>query len=257
MKYSGTAIFWKSRVKLNGHSGWADPIIYAFDQRERLYLVAHTVAGLAAPQLLALDFGCGSGDFARLLLQKGFEVYGYDPFVLPTVRANGFTYISEHERFASLTTGDLALTVTVLDHILDPVDFVRALTVIQSFLKPSGRAIFVEYALDDTADRDRFCMNNEYQAFRTLTEWKKALDASGLSVLNVTPVAHPSISPSPGYLAYRRCLVVRLMAKLPRRWLLTPLSTALLKWRASRYLAVYRPARSPLKLIECFSRQAD
>ena len=83
--------FWTERLHARGHTGWADRFIYAYDQLERLGIVS---LALARPEFrgvrTAIDFGCGTGDFSRLLLSRGYRTCGVDPFVEPAIASPDF-----------------------------------------------------------------------------------------------------------------------------------------------------------------------
>src|SRR5262245_20368256 len=172
---AGTACgaeFWSTRATRFGHTGWADQAVYAYDQTERLAVVKSVLPPARAPAQRALDFGCGSGDFSRLLLELGYVVYGYDPFVTADVRSINFTFTNRYEQFRRSQAIDVVLSVTTLDHILDEVEVSEALDVIATCLKRDGAFYMLEYALDSVEDRERFGLRNDYQSFRTLTEWR-------------------------------------------------------------------------------------
>src|SRR6266404_4273273 len=70
--------FWKDRVKVHGHTGWAYPRIYAFDQAARLLAIQDTVDRFGLSGDAAMDYGCGTGDFSRLLSTAFKHVYAFD-----------------------------------------------------------------------------------------------------------------------------------------------------------------------------------
>lgn len=151
--------FWKQRLIKHGHTGWADPAIYVYDQQERLALVEAVINKLSIQCGNALDFGCGTGDFTKLLLSKGFSVCGYDPYVRPAINSPRFSYTDSLQQIhLTECSKDLALSVTTLDHILDERELLDALSIIRACVKPDASFIMLEYALDSEADRKKFGM---------------------------------------------------------------------------------------------------
>jgi SAM-dependent methyltransferase len=252
---SGGATFWRKRFQRYGHTGWSDPAIYAYDQPERLTLIKRMVEKETITRGRALDFGCGSGDFSRLLLSLGFEVWGYDPFVQPAMHANGFTYAESCDQITVASgSADLALSVTTLDHILDENELRLALGLISACLKAKGVFFMLEYALDCDADRLRLGLRNDYQSFRTLARWTELLRQNSLSVTGVTAVSHPQFCPSRGYSAYARSPLWRVRRRLVRWRQIVELIDILLQWQATRLAGkssgIAGPGTSsPLKLI--------
>ncbi len=90
--------FWNERLVKFGHTGWADPVIYAYDQQERLALIGAAITKLSIKRGSALDFGCGAGDFSKLLLSNGFNVCDYDPYVHPIINSASFTYADSFQQ---------------------------------------------------------------------------------------------------------------------------------------------------------------
>jgi SAM-dependent methyltransferase len=248
--------FWNRRLIKHGHTGWADQAIYAYDQQERLALVEAAITKLPIQRGSALDFGCGTGDFSKLLLSSGFNVCGYDPNVHPMINSARFTYANSFQQI-ELTglSKDLALTITTLDHILDELELLTTLSKIRAFLKPAASFLMLEYALDSPTDRKKFRMEkNSYQSFRLLSEWLELLSKSYFSVEQVLPMPHPIISPSFGYATYSR----NYLARIRRRFSDLPLARfwcdPVLKWYANTLVkqpltALGPHPGSPLKLI--------
>jgi SAM-dependent methyltransferase len=250
--------WWRARLERFGHTGWKDPVVYAFDQLERLEIVRGAIPAAGGPQQSAIDFGCGTGDFSRLLLDLGYAVVGYDPFVEPTLDSPRFRYVADLERLREAGRGSsLALSVTALDHVLDPSEFLDALTCLRACLLGGGRLVALEYALDIATERRSGPGAQVYQAFRTVDEWRSALEATSFAVSEMRPVPHPGESPSPGYRAYRRHWSVRLWELLRR--LRLPADARWLRRAASRAMAAHRASdphqtASPLKLIIAHAR---
>ena len=247
--------FWIERLNQFGHTGWSDPFIYAFDQRERIRLLRTKIPASGGSTGNALDFGCGTGDFCKLLLDLGFTVCGYDPFVSSQIRQSKFSYarIPSEIPFAPGSV-DLILSVTVLDHIGDEAELNATLALFRGLLKRDGRFLMLEYALDTNADDWRRRYSNAHQAFRTLDEWRGILDTNSLKIAGVTPFPTPMFAPSQGYRAYSRSFGVRLLRRLSRFPSLWVPRDRILRYYAKKYQkngSMEDYLASPLKLIEC------
>ncbi len=249
--------FWTERLRTHGHTGWADPVIYPYDQLERLALVEATISKSHVARGAALDFGCGTGDFSRLLFRLGFDVFGYDPFVRPNINSENFKYSNTYEGIPlENNTAALVVSITTLDHILKEQDLLEALGFIRRVLKKTGIFLLLEYAVDSTADRERLGLKNSYQSFRTLAEWRTLLAQTAFKINDVLSVPHPLFSPSPGYSAYMQTPIARLRKRCGRLPLARHWYDPLLWRRAAKLIEEYPPASdanvsTPLKLLVC------
>ena len=198
-------LFWYRRLQKHGHTGWADPVIYAYDQQERMAFIKCIISKSEINCGVAFDFGCGTGSFSKLLLDMGFTVCGYDPFVRPDISSPKFSYVSNYNNVnCKIHAADLVLSVTVLDHILDEKELCVTLDFIRGCLKPEGVFYMLEYAINTEADREKFNLNNNYQSFRTFFKWESLLRQHGFKVVESFSVPHPVMCPSDGYIAYNR-----------------------------------------------------
>lgn len=109
------------------------------------------------PGASVLDVGCGVGRWSRLLASRGARVTGID--ISPTMitearRRAGTQGVGSHCRFlvqdlAALDAGekfDLVLSVTVLQHILDPAALRAALERMVAHLAAGGTLVLLEAA---------------------------------------------------------------------------------------------------------------
>ena len=247
--------FWLKRFKKTGHTGWSDATIYAYDQIERLEIVSQKLNTLKLISPQVIDFGCGTGDFSRLMLSKGFTVWGYDPFVQPKITDKNFTYIAERNEFERLDVKvDLVLSITVLDHILSQQELNNTLTCLRDKASNKGILLMLEYALDKHED-----LHNKYQAFRTVEDWKQILIQTGWGMEEIISIPHPKSAPSKGYSQYKKNTFVRLLRKLSHKsYFVSRLTVPMLMPYARSVLkkqgATHQVTNSPLKLI--FSRLA-
>lgn len=255
------ADYWRQRCRTHGHTGWSDPFIYAFDQEERLRLIEHTLHSLNLPPQKALDFGCGTGDFSRLLLKEGWSVVAYDPYVRPSIEHPHFQYV-EHSKDLRLHQGTchLATSITVLDHILEEAAFQEALYILRSSLADGGHLLLVEYAMDAAGDPEQTPPANSYQSFRDIATWQACLRYAGFEIVKMQSVPHPVLSPSQSCREYATSLPVRVLRRLQRLSMAARRMQPMLKWQARRCLERHpaepcpkEDAGSPLKLMHCVS----
>jgi hypothetical protein len=245
-----TSQFWASRYKKAGHTGWREPLLYAYDQFERLAIISNELTRSKNLPRTVLDFGCGTGDFSVLFLEKGSKVWGYDPYVSPKINHPNFIYLNQHSQLETIQERmELILSVTVLDHVLVDSEFGRELMLMRSMISESGKLLMIEYAVDE-----KTITKNDYQAFRTINRWKNQLFDTGWEVTQITPVPHPVESPSPGFIHYKDRMLMALIRKLPVHTSLNFLLIPILKRYVHISFSEFGPGqveKSPLKLICC------
>jgi SAM-dependent methyltransferase len=247
--------FWRDRLATHGHTGWKDRLVYAYDQRERLALIDRALSKPVCRGARAIDFGCGTGDFCRLLLNRGYEVCGYDPVVAPPIRSSRFHYATSYEEIPwRKGEAEIAISVTTLDHIPEPSAAIEAVAVIRRLLSDDGQFHLIEYALDHEDDRRGLGHSHEFQAFRTVEKWRELLAAGGFRIVSVNPAPHPQFNPSPGYRAYRNAKLIRWRNRFPANSLGRRGLDALLPQLAAHYVRKFpfvAAGPSPLKVLCC------
>lgn len=151
--------FWNQRFTDYGHTGSGDPVLYAYDQPQRLRAIdlALSRAGIAlGANSHILDVGCGSGDIIDCLLQHGNpQLTGID--------ISQKTIQSAQQRFiknknvklvrAGLETAhfpaesfELITGVNVLQHIIDSEDFSKAMANLVRFVKRDGYILVMDFS---------------------------------------------------------------------------------------------------------------
>jgi hypothetical protein len=143
---------------------------------------------------------------------------------------------------------DVALSVTVLDHILDTAELNETLSRVHGLLRSGGSLLLIEYALQQPRE------TSHYQAFRTISEWHDALERSAFHVVDSGPVPHPVDSPSDGFRVYRRKPIVRVLRRLNLAH--RGLPRMALRRVARRSLAAHPPSvphtsASPMRFMVC------
>lgn len=199
--------FWNSRVKSHNHTGWADYLKYAFDQPARLKAIGEVLERAGACREKALDYGCGNGDFSRMLAGRFKDVVAYDisDEVIRIAKekqgAEGNILFTADANSMDLaipdSTLDLVLSVTVLGHILDDADMGEILSSFQRKLAPGGILIALEYSLPEKKE------DCDYQRFSTFEEWKALFAGAGFSLERYYGFYHPVKRPVGSYLRYK------------------------------------------------------
>lgn len=142
-----------------------------------------------------LDVGCGVGRWSRLLAHQGGEVTGVDlaPTMLEEARRRAEAEgVGEHCRFVESNLADLDLHeafsliigVTVLQHILDPVQFQSAINRIALHLSPNGRIVLMEVA---PSVAESSCDSPIFNA-KTEADYLSAFHQAGLRVVAISGV---------------------------------------------------------------------
>lgn len=242
--------FWQARFNKYGHTGWSNELIYAFDQQYRLKVFDNWLMNNFRHPSCAFDFGCGSGDFSKLLLEKGWNVTAYDPFVKPKIQHSRFAFQSEFELLEDASGSyDLACSVTVLDHVLDERAFGKYLRGLRSLLTQNGRLFLIEYAVDTVTPP------SSYQAFRPFTQWQKELATANLNLVEAIPLFHPVEAVINSYKKYEKGLLTKLVVRMGAGERTRVIKNILLGGIAQQVLLKDDlndfPKSSPLKMMIC------
>jgi hypothetical protein len=244
--------YWEKRYAKFGHTGWNDPIIYAYDQKERLAIISEKINTLEIDPLIAIDFGCGTGDFSHLLINHDFLVWGFDPYVKPVIKSKKFQYVKQWDELGRLEIqAGIIISVTVLDHILDLNQLIDVLCGLRKIISNNGYFILIEYALDEV---DQIIKTNYYQVFRIFSEWENILSSTGWDILSAKPVPHPKLAPSIGFEKYSTSFPINIINSMSANRNLFNFLSPLYKYIATKYLEDYGIndiETSPLKLIIC------
>jgi SAM-dependent methyltransferase len=145
----------------------------------------------------ALDVGCGVGRWSLELARRGHQVLGLDlsPSMIGQARLRagtaGARCCFELGDVTTLDLGrrfDLIVCVTVLQHILNPLEARLAIARLGEHLAPGGTLVLLEAAPTRATGR---CDTAVFRA-RTLQWYRDALQSAGLSV-----AAEAGVDPMP------------------------------------------------------------
>lgn len=246
MSGSASVKFWQDRFAAHGHTGWSDSRIYVFDQQCRLSVFSQWLDDQVFSGKLALDFGAGTGDFSRLLIDRGWQVVSYDKYIRPIFQHRKLQTASSAEAVAALAPYDLIVSITVLDHIMDEAEFRQQVINFKNWLKSDGKFFFLEYSSPTPQPP------SSYQVFRTMKAWEDALAGAKLRLEAVEPFFEPDEAPVPAWASYRASLIVKACGWLPRLRVPMALTRALLAHAtktALRRHSYSAPASSPIHIL--------
>jgi SAM-dependent methyltransferase len=197
---------WDLRTKEHGHTGWKDPLIYAYDQPLRLRTVAHILnSHVTGPRRKALDYGCGRGDFSLVLRRFFASVVGID--ISPAVLAEaGRGAAGGEARFIPLqafqwgeSEFDLILSVTVLQHILNDKDLEDTLDRFVHTLAPGGHLLCLESL---GADYAKSTVQGDI-VLRPRAEFIQTVQSAGFELQLESGFYHPTLAPILEYKIYQ------------------------------------------------------
>lgn len=183
--------WWDDAYTRQGHTGWADEQVYGYDQPLRRAAVETILRRLhpgGLSGLSAIDIGCGTGDFTAMLYRFGAGVLAFDfsKRVVDAARRRFAGMDRVRVSCASATAipapdADAAVVtcVTVLQHLTNNEDVLRAIREIRRVLRHDGRAIVLELA--PPLMRPRLSADG-HVIERPPGLWQSAFEASGLLI---------------------------------------------------------------------------
>ena len=185
--------WWDLAFDRQGHTGWADKQVYAYDQPLRRKAVAALVRRVhprGLDGLRAVDVGCGTGDFAAILHALGADVTAFDfsPRVIEAARKRfpegthrlNLLRASATEIPASDHSAAVVTCITVLQHLVNEADLRRAVLELRRVLRSDGHAIVLELA--PPLDRPNLSPDG-HVIERPANEWTEIFEACGLRIV--------------------------------------------------------------------------
>jgi SAM-dependent methyltransferase len=96
-----------------------------------------------------LDYGCGSGQFVKELIETGYiNARGYDLFLPEKIEVNGEVYLANNLSQLKNSNWDIITLNHVFEHVPDPVTLLRAL---RQLLLPGGKLLLRFPVIDSFA----------------------------------------------------------------------------------------------------------
>lgn len=147
-----TREFWEQRFSNNGHNGFTDPVLYSIDQSNRLKEIDKVLENTQqANGRVAIDFGCGDGDFTELLIRHGYKVYGIEISKNALIHCqkrferNFFPLTSnEFINYSDSLQANIILSVTTLQHLVEDHDYKSVLNAFEKHAKRNATLIVLE-----------------------------------------------------------------------------------------------------------------
>jgi len=190
-----SSTYWNERFRLYGESRGTYKAICSYGMpylyNRYIDIVQKKALGSALNALQlegksVLDIGCGSGRWCRILAEKGAYVTGVDISEQAIALARRAT-MNDKIRFLVSSIADLELPhhsfdvitcVTVLQHVVDPDELERSLSIIKQLLKPHGNVVIMEVAPTVTESRH----STRVLRVRTETDYLELLSGIGLKL---------------------------------------------------------------------------
>jgi SAM-dependent methyltransferase len=184
--------YWDKRAREHGRQGvgYIDPGKYQYE--ERLRWAAFTRVFAVRSGMRVLDVGCGVGTWSVRLAELGCRVTGTD--VSPV-----FIEMAQQHPLVDYKVGaiedvelpaehfDLALSVTVLQHVVSDDSLKRALGRLWTALKPGGAVVAIEYS---PTHRVELPASVDYMRSHTRDEWVGLFATAGFSLQRQTGVRY-------------------------------------------------------------------
>lgn len=182
---------WEERARQYGPLavGYAsNPVLNQFEEELRWAALRRLCP--IAPGTAVLDIGCGVGNWCVRLAQLGCKVVGADfsPSILQMARQtpNVEYYLGAvQDLLFPANMFDLAISITVLQHIMDEVQFERAVDNVTRMLKPLGHVAILEYSptrVSGTPGRSRIMRD------RSRGEWISVFKRRGYGLVRETGI---------------------------------------------------------------------
>ena len=155
------------------------------DYREQL--AADFTQTLSSSALPVLDVGCGSGDFMKLLSERGVEAIGIEPSssLVEIARSSGYKVIHDYVRPESLEGLSLSgfTCLQVLEHLDSPVSFLKAL---REALSVKGIGVIEVPSLEKITEGKRFYdFFGDHLNYFNARSLRMCCELAGLEVLKI------------------------------------------------------------------------
>lgn len=185
--------FWNKRFIKAGHTGELNPLLYAYDQPQRLRAIRMSLAraGVSiSSTTTVLDIGCGTGDVIELFVKMGApEVTGVD--------ISDETIAHTQRRFADCrkvnlsvagieeipcpaASFDLVVGINILQHLLDDRSFSLGVENAIRVCKEGGHILIMDFSPVRVSNR----RPSPYVIYRTRQEYIDAFSNKGCRLVS-------------------------------------------------------------------------
>jgi 2-polyprenyl-3-methyl-5-hydroxy-6-metoxy-1,4-benzoquinol methylase len=184
--------YWNNRFDKYGHTGWKIPVIYKYDQKLRFKSFTRILNNLkynTNKKVNALDIGCGSGDFIRILNDYNMNITGIDisekavKHVQNIFKNNNSVKVYNQDiiNLQNLEKKfDLIISITVLQHVLNHNEKVAVLKVLNKIIESSGYLILLESIEKGKEKGKEFYINH-----KTKQEWVSLFESTNFKVVSI------------------------------------------------------------------------
>lgn len=208
-----TNSYWQGRADKYGHTGWSDHSTYYYDQNLRIKAIKSLVDELRFAPKIALDYGCGTGEFTEVLSERCFGVLGVDIAKVVIKKAgalnsNPNVKFSLHDEDVFNTKYGLILCVTVLQHVVDDTQLLELVTKFRKSMTPCSQLVLLEsFSSDDEEE-------GSYIKLRRYDDFLKIFEGLGFKLKSVSNFYHPVLFPTKSFVKYKSNFIVRVLNKL-------------------------------------------
>ncbi len=204
--------YWEDRAKKHGHTGYADPFLYAFDQQARIYAIKNILSeNNISNKKQALDFGCGSGDFIALLLNCAEKVTGYDTSeTVAGIAAQRYSnnehvnICTELNKLKEIAGIDIFLSVTVLQS-LSKTELQQYISILSVAMSKGAVMICMEFFSTDPDNESGLALEDE---------WKGIYGQNGFLAEKVYHFYNPVIDPVRSWIRYKTNPILHILKPL-------------------------------------------
>ncbi|MBI2547975.1 class I SAM-dependent methyltransferase [Candidatus Woesearchaeota archaeon] len=184
--------YWNERIRTYGmkSTGSRHPILYEYSDTLKWKIFKRTLTTLPLKPLdkiNILDVGCGYGRWSLQLSKEGYRVVGVDVSDESIKNARkeaekqgvAVTFLQMPAQSIKFDQKfDLAISITVLQHVMNDEQWEKTFQNIYDLLKPGGFFFLIESAPTFTKKQKLV-----YKAERTFKEHKKAAKRAGFSLI--------------------------------------------------------------------------
>ena len=182
--------YWDSRARNYGRAGVGYSDGGQFEYEDRLRWAAFRRICPVRSGMRVLDLGCGVGRWSVRLANLGCQVVGTDISPLFVEMAQPHPMVEYKVMTAQnldlpAQSFDLALSVTVLQHVMDDGDLQRSIANLARVLKRGGRMMLLEYS---PLRVPRLEAKVDYMCYRSHGEWMRLFEHEGFRLMRDTGV---------------------------------------------------------------------
>ena len=189
--HNSNAENWNERALSQGHTGWANPHIYRYDQPLRIQAILKLIKSspFSMTELSVLDFGCGTGDFSFAVANLGAKVTGIDISDVVIERAKQIAGGKSNAAFETSSDSfftkrpekfNMVLSITVLQH-LNGNELKKTLRQLFEVMVPGGYLLAIEM-VRGTRNPD----NRTSPIPRGHEDWLKEFNDCGFELIKIT-----------------------------------------------------------------------